>query len=113
MTDEELIQKCQKDLNYIVSVLEMQYVTSFEDENADGQMEEYASLDIPSEEYEAIRNKIYELIKAIPIILAEGKEQERERIIKYIENYDLFTNYSGDFRATLISELKGQALKAK
>jgi len=56
------IQEGIKDLKYIVSVLEAQYVTSFEDENADGIMEEYASLDIPVEEYEAIRNKIYSLI---------------------------------------------------
>jgi len=55
----------EKDLKYIVSVLEMQYVTSFEDENCEGVIEEYASLDIPTEEYEAIRNKIYSLIKKI------------------------------------------------
>ena len=40
-----------KDLKYIVSVLEAQYVTSFEDENCEGVVEEYASLDIPAEEY--------------------------------------------------------------
>jgi len=50
-------------LKYIVSVLETQYVTTFEDENADGEMEEYAALDIPIDEYEGIRNRIYTMIK--------------------------------------------------
>jgi len=54
-----------KTLNYIVSVLEAQYVTSFEDENCEGVLTEYASLDIPTEEYEIIRNKIYTLKKRL------------------------------------------------
>lgn len=39
------------------------------------------------------------------------RKDERERIIDFIEEFELFTKYSGDFRSILVSELKERALK--
>jgi len=62
-----------KDLSYILSVLEMQYVTSYDDLNADNEMETYASLDIPEEEYQAIRDKLSSMIRISQATINEGE----------------------------------------
>ena len=62
-----MINPLQDFLKYTLEILQMQYVTTYEDFNADNELKEYASIDIEQEEYNDIINKLNEWIKKTTI----------------------------------------------